>query len=434
METLPTDVLAYIIKCVAGGLVTNAEQTMLKQASMVLFTCIPRIHADAGVVKDEKKCTYIQVATRRMKFISASVSGNTPGAVLSTLACSCPDIKTLYVTLKTGHESFSLDRFKCLCSLVMWNCNDLHRVLPGDTCVCLHTLTLVDCDLTDISPLKCCPSVVTLTLENCKDLTDISPLQLFFKLKDLSLSRCATLTDIWPLALCENLEVLAVSECGAVTDIKALRWCLKLETFSFLESEIDLGPISGCEQLHKLDLRGCRRFTELWKPTRLPNLTELNLNFTLFKDLNLLVLLLKLTNLSLSNTQAEDLDPLAKLRALTSLDLSSTKAKDLEPLAGLTEMINLSLSSTKAKDLEPLAKLRKLTRLDLSNTPVMDLEPLAKLRKLTRLDLSNTPVMDLEPLNNVDLKVLVIASCYCIAHKEAKVTEFRERGCKVRTD
>jgi internalin A len=155
-----------------------------------------------------------------------------------------------------------------------------------------------------------------------------------------------------------------------------------------------------------LDLRGAR-MVDFSPLLDFANLTELNLESTLFTDLSLLAGCSKLEMLSLVGTPLSSLESLPVLPQLQMLNLDWTQISDLVGIERSSKLRSLSLANSAVSDLLPLAGMKSLRRLDLARTLVSDLKALCALRALESLSLHGTTVGDLTPLQGMSsLEVL----------------------------
>ena len=125
----------------------------------------------------------------------------------------------------------------------------------------LHTLTLWDVALTDVSGLAGCVALHSLNLSYCRHLTDVSSLGGCAALHTLDLSCCARLTEVSAaLAGCATLHTLDLTDCQGLRDVSALSGCAALHTLdlTWCRGLRDASALAGCATLHTLDLTCCR--------------------------------------------------------------------------------------------------------------------------------------------------------------------------------
>jgi hypothetical protein len=298
MERLPLDATEQII----GAMRTPkgiARGTRLKAASRGLWENLLPTRAHAGEVRTLNKCKSLKIAGKRYMFISADVPGCAEDGVLAALAHSCPDIQRLDITLKPDHGTLSLDEFPNLHIFCVRNYDNVSCIFSASTCKFVHTIILVGCDFTNISPLNCCRGLEELELTDCNNFTDISPMT-GLDLVELVIWRCGSFSDLSPLRLFCRLKVLRVVDCNLVSDLSSLSKC-------HLLTELWLGACKGVKCLKGLE-----------------NLVHLS-------------------DLDASGTDVTNLDPLSNLPELRFLNITQTPVIDLAPLDNLplTELVIL---------------------------------------------------------------------------------------------
>lgn len=232
----------------------------------------------------------------------------------------------------------------CTRMSVIWHVESCRSFEPLAELTHVTSLTLPDCQVTDLRPLSGMTRLQNLELNN-SPAQDLRPLAALTRLKSLELVGTPA-SDLRPLASLTRLEYLDLTGASAG----------------------DLRPLAALLHLKKLYLTG-----------------------TPVQDLQPLATLKGLTELSLAQTQGRDLRPLATLTRLEFLSLWMTPADDLAPLAALTRLKALSLEQIPAQDFRPLASLTQLERLNLSKTSIADLQPLEAMTQLQELDLTGTP-------------------------------------------
>src|SRR5207249_2725165 len=105
----------------------------------------------------------------------------------------------------------------------------------------LTVLELSDNKIDTIEPLRNCPLLVNLRLENLLHLRSISPLVNCHKLRYLKLDKCHNLISLEGVENCSNLIDLSCTETG-ISSIESLRECMML-------TNLDL---ARCKKLYSL--------------------------------------------------------------------------------------------------------------------------------------------------------------------------------------
>ena len=132
----------------------------------------------------------------------------------------------------------------------------------------------------------------------------------------------------------------------------------------------------------------------------LMGITELNLDWTLYEDLNIedIKYLKGLETLSLSSYQYNfDLTPLANLTKLNSLNLFGNHIDDIRPLERLTNLTKLNLGSNKITDISALKDLTNLVELQLNGNKITDIRLLSDMTDLKKLMIGGNQIKDYSP-------------------------------------
>ncbi|RYD68288.1 MAG: leucine-rich repeat domain-containing protein [Verrucomicrobiaceae bacterium] len=163
----------------------------------------------------------------------------------------------------------------------------------------------------------------------------------------------------------------------------------------------------------------------------LKELQTLELDDTAIEDLSPLEGHTGLRTLLLDRTHITDISLLAGLTGLAKLHLGGTQVADLSPLAGLTGLTELHLENTKIEDLSAIAGLKRLRALDLDNAAVANITPLAGLTSLLILDLDDTSVKDLSPLHGLtELRTLFLNGTP-VPEEEIEVLNSKLPKCRI---
>jgi len=189
------------------------------------------------------------------------------------------DLELLWIT---GDINAASSMFQCctnLESLIITEWEPLPgELVPLSRLRNLHSLTLGDCNLTDLSNLEFPASLERLHLIICESLKDISEIEQLSGLKSLSLTESGDLDSIeiinkigplrwisFPenttqeqfrsiLANQESVEVVEVINCPHVSDISLLRDHTHLKAFIYNAEEFNLDQFTELDQLELLIL------------------------------------------------------------------------------------------------------------------------------------------------------------------------------------
>ena len=132
----------------------------------------------------------------------------------------------------------------------------------------------------------------------------------------------------------------------------------------------------------------------------LMGITELNIDWTLYEDLNIedIKYLKGLETLSLSSYQYNfDLTPLANLTKLNSLNLFGNAINDIRPLERLTNLTKLNLGSNNITDISALKDLTNLVELQLNGNKITDIRLLSDMADLKKLMIGGNQIKDYSP-------------------------------------
>jgi Leucine-rich repeat (LRR) protein len=236
----------------------------------------------------------------------------------------------------------------------------------------LTSLSATGKDITDLTGLEHCISLISLDLHN-NEISDISSLASLTKLEWLDLSD-NRISNISPLAGLINLKWLYLydNRIGNISPLANLTNVLYL--YLHLNQISNISPLAN-----------------------LTNLTSLLLSFNQIGDISPVTNLTKLTWLYLDNNQISNIVPLTNLTHLTQLGLSDNQISGIAPLAGLTDLIYLSLHSNEVSNISFLASLTNLMWLYLHNNLIVDIHPLVENGGLGPGDivsLSSNPLSD----------------------------------------
>ena len=152
------------------------------------------------------------------------------------------------------------------------------------------------------------------------------------------------------------------------------------------------------------------RVADLSDLTQFPNLTALNLNWSLADDgvegesmdISPLAGLTKLERLSVCCDDISDISALAGMTNMKDLWIwGNNNISDISALAGMTQMESLWIKGNQITDISALAGMENLWLLYMEGNQITDVSPLAGLTNLTALLLGDNPIEDLSPLAGI---------------------------------
>lgn len=240
----------------------------------------------------------------------------------------------------------------------------------------LQALTLVNCSLSDISPLANAHNLTYLDL-SYNSIGDISSLSSLAGLRTLYLTNNA-LTDLSALSSLGNLELLNVSY-NSLTSVAPICANLSLEHLNVS---------------HNL-------LTSLGAVDNLPNLTVLNAGYNKLTDVSVLGNCAALEELDISNNTITDISALAPLMNLVKFDFSYNAVTALPDWSTAITLVTLDGSYNQITDLSPLARLSCLNILSMDYNPELSsVQELAYCPNLIEVNLFGTKVTDVEILTS----------------------------------
>ena len=171
----------------------------------------------------------------------------------------------------------------------------------------LRELSLVNCDLKDISFLEEMPNLVKLTLCGNGEAEYAETVGKLLKMQDLTLQGCG-IRDISFLSGLTELRCLNLND-NSVTDLTPLSELSGLERLELKENKIsDLAPLAGLKKLYVLSLDG-NRISDLSALVKLPHLNQVGLSDNRIQDFSVLADKPELLSLSVSGNPGADLEP-----------------------------------------------------------------------------------------------------------------------------
>ena len=233
LESLPRDVLVRIADAVghqrgAGKALREVSKELNAVSNLTLYQLVVRR-------ANLKICLVAHL--ENLHTLSICLPDWDPGH-LATL-CSCETVK----------------RLKTLC---MTRCNKVNDLGPLAACTALETLILYSCELVeDLGPLAACTALRTLDMSRCEKVKDLAPLAACTALRTLNMSWCKKVKDLAPLAACTALETLDMTMCNLVTSLAPLHETMRSLCIGHTRVAVSsvLARFTG---LIRLDAKGCQ--------------------------------------------------------------------------------------------------------------------------------------------------------------------------------
>lgn len=260
------------------------------------------------------------------------------------------------------------------------------------TSVIIQNTRLTAEDLETIAGLG---NLVTLSLKNC-ELTDITFLE------DLSALMSLTLTgneikDLTPLKELRGLKTLYLDE-NPIEDFSPLYGLSSLTTLSLKGIEITQSQYDDLKE----KLSRCSIFSDdavaeeltLGGVTFLSDVTELNLSGKNIQDISELAKCLQLRTLNLKDNDIKDLSALEGLENLTWLCLYDNDISDVASVGQLTNLTYLDLGENEITNINSLSSLSGLTELYLDDNEISSYSALSSMKSLRKLGLKDTGLTD----------------------------------------
>lgn len=238
-------------------------------------------------------------------------------------------------------------------------------------------------DLTFISSLANIETLsVTKTAVSQDSLTAISALPL---LKFLTLADCG-ITSIAPLKSAVNITTLDLSN-NAIRDISAISAMTNLQEANLEYNALtSLDALSGNTALVKLDV-STNSITSLAPLSTLTALTWVDASSNSTEQLGQISNLTALNYLSLASNKLADISQLKGCNAITELDISSNALTDISCTAELSSLLYLNFSHNQVTDLPKFSTGCSLVTIDGSHNKLSSLNNLSGLKNLNRVDM-----------------------------------------------
>ena len=273
----------------------------------------------------------------------------------------------------------SLDKLE---SLLITNCQiskeTLFTVAAMEN---LTSLTIAQCDLSDISPLANAVGLEYLDLcyNSIKDISYLAGLQ---ELKTLHMAHNA-LTDLTPLSNLAALETLNVSY-NSITSIATICSNTGLKDLNVSNNLLTgTGPLNNLSALERLDL-----------------------SHNALTDVSVLGSCAELMDVNVSNNDLTDISALSGLMKLRKFNCSYNSITALPDWRADCQLVELDASYNQISDVTPLRQMVCLNIVNLDYNPELsDIEPMAYCPVLIEVNLFGTKVIDVEILTKQSIIV-----------------------------
>lgn len=238
----------------------------------------------------------------------------------------------------------------------------------------LNKLTLANCGLTGISPLKDAVNLEILDLNN-NTIRAIDAISFMTKLKELDLSHNAV-TTLDALSSNTALTKLNISSndiktISPISSLTGLKW-LDASTNSISE----LGEIGNLAVLSTLSLKN-NKLKNINNLKGCSELTDLDLSSNEIKSIKVVTTLKNMMYFKCSENKLTELPAFDKNCALVTIDASNNQIESLSPLGGLKQLNNVNLDYNKEiSSVSALAKCPKLIEVNVYGTKVTDVSDL----------------------------------------------------------
>lgn len=254
-----------------------------------------------------------------------------------------PALRELSITYYTGGDGSDRVDFsgiglaEGLEKLNMSNQNpeniDFLQKLPN-----LKELYLINCGLTDVSPLAELVWLERLSLYR-NAVRDATPLENLINLVELTLNENSVpLQNYNVLAKLTDMEDLGLDGCG-LKDIEFVRSMPELKS-AFLDDNgiSDISPLTECKKLELVSLRG-NEISDISALAGLTNLYALDLDYNKITDISVLKDLMSLSSLGIMGNKIQDVSCLEDKDRLFLLNLGRNPVKDITQLFGIPCLI-----------------------------------------------------------------------------------------------
>ena len=384
-------------------------------------------YSDPIALSDGENTIYALTVADNGLVSTLTISGYTIGGVVQLLEFSDPVIEAAV------RETLSLPEDTEVYTNKLWeikeftipegakNYKDLSHM------VFLEKLTLENGISTELHHITSLGSLTQLSISGTtvdKDsLADIAALPL---LKELSLINC-DISSITPIQKASSLVKLDLSN-NLVHDLSALSGMKQLQELNLSHNTItDLSSLSSCSALTKLDVAS-NAVSTLAPLSALPLLTHLNADTNMITELGDLGKLTALSYLNLGNNNLANVSALASCTALTELNISSNSLTDIAELAELINLTRLDFSRNEVANIPAFPKDCALVTIIGSHNKIFTLKPLSGLVHLNSVYMDyNTEITSVDDLANCPVLIEVDV----FATKVTNVTALTNQSIRV---
>ena len=288
----------------------------------------------------------------------------------------------------------------------------------------LHTLTIAESSLTDLSALgsmsslqtlvitdtpvsaECLtaiaglPKLTSLTLRGC-GLSGISPLSAAVGLQTLDLSSNA-IGDVSALTAMPMLSRLDLSH-NALSDLEHFRNMPSLTTLNIgFNSISDSTPLENCTALTELDLTG-NLLTQALGISQIPGLRSLSLAHNQLTDVSSLAVNTSLETLDISNNSIADISGLYTLNNLVTFNFSYNNISQIPQFSMDCALVTIKGSKNQITSLMELRGLSNLNYVMMDYNPdLISIAPLSTCERLIEVSVYGTAVTDVTSVTKTD--------------------------------
>lgn len=291
-------------------------------------------------------------------------------------------LKDLTIMNAVSEELTCLSSLKELESLLITGCEPSKDVLIVIASMeHLKSLTLAQCELSDITPLGSAQNLEYLDL--CyNSIGDIAPIGALSNLKTLYMAHNA-LTDLSALNGLSNLECLDVSYNALTT----------------------LAPLTANSMLKEL-YAGNNRISVLGALDQLTRLSVLDVGHNALTNVDILENCIELIELNISNNALTDISSLSPLMKLRKFNCSYNAIPALPDWSAASSLVELDASYNLISDLTPLRQMMCLNIINMDYNPELsDITPIASCPVLVEVNLFGTKVINVDVLTDQSIIV-----------------------------